>query len=44
MRALVDEPVTGRRLQARGLLEPAELAHGLTAVRAAGEHVFSDGG
>jgi len=29
-------------LQARGLLEPAELARGLTAVRGAGEHVFSE--
>jgi selenocysteine-specific elongation factor len=42
VRALVHAPVSGRDLQARGLLAPAELAHGLTAVRAAGEHVFSD--
>ena len=42
VRALVHAPVTGRDLQARGVLAPAELARGLTAVRAAGEHVFSD--
>ena len=42
VRTIVDAPVTGRSLQARGLLEPAELAQGLTAVHAAGEHVFSD--
>ena len=42
VRALVDGPVTGRELQARGVLAPAELARGLTAVRAAGEHVFSE--
>jgi selenocysteine-specific elongation factor len=42
VRALVEEPVTGRALQARGLLEPAELARGLTAVRSAGEHYFSE--
>jgi selenocysteine-specific elongation factor len=42
VRALVHAPVTGRRLQARGVLAPGELARGLTAVRAAGEHVFSD--
>jgi selenocysteine-specific elongation factor len=40
--ALVHAPVAGRDLQARGVLAPAELARGLTAVRAAGEHVFSD--
>jgi len=39
--ALVDAPVTGRELQARGLLEPAELAAGLAALRSAGEHYFS---
>ncbi len=39
---LVDSPVSGRDLQARGLLEPAELAAGLAAVRSAGEHYFSD--
>jgi len=42
VRALVHAPVTGRDLQARGVLTPAELAGGLTAVRAAGEYVFSD--
>jgi selenocysteine-specific elongation factor len=42
VRALVHEPVSGRELQARGVLAPGELARGLTAVRAAGEHVFSD--
>jgi selenocysteine-specific elongation factor len=42
VRALVHAPVAGRDLQARGVLAPAELARGLAAVRAAGEHVFSD--
>jgi selenocysteine-specific elongation factor len=42
VRALVNGPITGRELQARGVLAPSELARGLTAVRAAGEHVFSD--
>jgi selenocysteine-specific elongation factor len=42
VRALVHAPVSGRDLQARGVLSPGELAHGLTAVRAAGEHVFAD--
>jgi selenocysteine-specific elongation factor len=42
VRALVDGPTTGRELQARGVLAPAELARGLAAVRAAGDHVFSD--
>ncbi len=42
VRALVHAPVTGPELQARGLLEPRELAEGLDAVRAAGEHYFSD--
>src|SRR5437899_521691 len=42
VRALVHEPVATQSLQARGVLAPAELAQGLTAVRAAGEHVFSD--
>ena len=42
VRALVHAPVAGRELQARGVLAPSELARGLTAVRAAGEHVFSD--
>jgi selenocysteine-specific elongation factor len=40
--ALVDAPVTGRELQARGVLAPAELALGLASVRSAGEHYFSD--
>jgi selenocysteine-specific elongation factor len=39
--ALVHEPVTGTALQARGLLAPDELAGGLAAVEAAGEHYFS---
>jgi len=39
--SLVDEPVTGADLQARGLLEPHELAAGLADVEAAGEHYFS---
>jgi selenocysteine-specific elongation factor len=42
VRALVHEPVTGRELQARGLLPPAELAEGLAGVASAGEYVFSD--
>jgi selenocysteine-specific elongation factor len=42
VRALVREPVTGRELQARGVLSPGELARGLAAVRSAGEYVFSD--
>jgi selenocysteine-specific elongation factor len=42
VRALVHEPVTGRELQARGLLSPAELARGLAGVRAAGDAYFSD--
>jgi selenocysteine-specific elongation factor len=40
--ALVHEPISGRDLQARGLLEPGELAEGLASVRAAGEHYFSE--
>lgn len=39
--ALVDEPVTGAELQARGLLSPRELAEGLAGVEAAGDHYFS---
>jgi hypothetical protein len=39
--ALVHEPVTGRDLQARGILPPAELARGLASLPGAGEHVFS---
>jgi selenocysteine-specific elongation factor len=42
VRLLVQAPVTGRELQARGVLAPAELATGLASVRAAGEHYFSD--
>jgi selenocysteine-specific elongation factor len=39
---LVHAPVTGRELQARGILSPPELALGLASVRSAGEHYFSD--
>jgi selenocysteine-specific elongation factor len=42
IRALVHEPVTRAALQGRALLPPAELARGLSSVRAAGEHYFSD--
>jgi hypothetical protein len=42
VRALVHEPVTGRELQARGLLTPHELARGLATVRSAGEFFFSE--
>jgi selenocysteine-specific elongation factor len=42
VRALVREPVTGLALQARAILSPSELAQGLAAVRAAGEHHFSE--
>jgi selenocysteine-specific elongation factor len=42
VRALVHGPVTGRELQARGLLTPAELARGLASVPSAGEFSFSD--
>jgi selenocysteine-specific elongation factor len=38
---LVDEPITGADLQARGLLAPHELAAGLAGVEAAGDHYFS---
>jgi selenocysteine-specific elongation factor len=41
VRALVHAPVTRRELQAHGLLPPDELARGLAAVEAAGEHHFS---
>ena len=41
VRALVHEPVTGRELQAHGLLSPAQLAQGLAALPAAGEYVFA---
>jgi selenocysteine-specific elongation factor len=40
--ALVHAPVSGRELQARGVLAPADLALGLASVRSAGEHYFSD--
>ncbi|MDX6451468.1 MAG: selenocysteine-specific elongation factor [Gaiellaceae bacterium] len=42
VRALVHAPVAAADLQARGVLAPGELARGLTTVRGAGEHVFSD--
>jgi selenocysteine-specific elongation factor len=42
VRSLVHAPVSGRDLQARGLLEPADLAQGLASVRTAGDHYFSD--
>src|SRR4051794_24074434 len=42
VRALVDAPVTGIELQARGVLSPADLAQGLAGVPSAGEHFFSD--
>jgi len=41
VRAIVREPVTGAELQARGLLEPAELAQGLAAVESAGDWFFA---
>jgi hypothetical protein len=41
VRALVYAPVTGAELQARGLLTPGELAHGLAALPHAGEYVFA---
>src|SRR4051794_8558980 len=40
--ALVHAPTTARELQARGVLAPAELARGLSAVHSAGEYVFSE--
>jgi len=42
VRALVHAPVSGRELQARGVLAPPELARGLASVRSAGEHYFSE--
>jgi selenocysteine-specific elongation factor len=42
IRSLVHAPISGRDLQARGLLEPADLALGLTSVHSAGEHYFSE--
>jgi selenocysteine-specific elongation factor len=41
LEAIVDAPVTGPQLQARGLLAPDELAQGLAALESAGEHWFS---
>ena len=41
--ALVRKPVTGSSLQARGLLSPAELAHGLGALQQAGDWHFAPG-
>src|SRR4051812_7967154 len=41
VQALVREPVTGPSLQARGLLPPAELAHGLAALEQAGDWFFA---
>jgi selenocysteine-specific elongation factor len=43
VQTLVQAPVTGRELQARGVLTSAELAAGLATVHAGGEHYFSDG-
>jgi selenocysteine-specific elongation factor len=40
--ALVHAPVAGPELQARGVLAPPELAHGLATVRSAGGHYFSE--
>jgi selenocysteine-specific elongation factor len=41
VRTLVHAPVTGRELQARGLLAPGELARGLAPLPQAGEYVFA---
>jgi selenocysteine-specific elongation factor len=41
VRSLVREPVTAAALQAHGLLAPADLAHGLAAVRQAGDWYFA---
>jgi selenocysteine-specific elongation factor len=41
LEAIVDAPVTGPQLQARGLLAPDELARGLAGLESAGEHWFS---
>ena len=40
--ALVGAPITARELQARGVLDPNELARGLAAVRSAGDYSFSE--
>jgi selenocysteine-specific elongation factor len=41
VRSLVHSPVTGRELQARGLLTPPDLARGLAALQSAGDYYFS---
>jgi selenocysteine-specific elongation factor len=41
VRALVREPATGPSLQARGLLTPADLARGLSALEQAGDWYFA---
>jgi selenocysteine-specific elongation factor len=41
VRTLVHAPVTGRELEARGLLTPRELAQGLATMRSAGDYYFS---
>jgi selenocysteine-specific elongation factor len=43
VRELVVQPVTGRELQAAGLLEPAELAAGLASVPCAGDYYVGEG-
>ena len=41
VRAIVHAPVTGEELQARGLLDPADLARGLASVESAGDWYFT---
>jgi selenocysteine-specific elongation factor len=41
VRTLVHSPVTGRELEARGVLTPRELAQGLATMQAAGDYYFS---
>ena len=41
VRTLVHAPITGRELEARGLLTPRELAHGLATMQSAGDYYFS---
>jgi selenocysteine-specific elongation factor len=41
LRTIVSGPVSGRTLQARGLLSPAELAEGLAALEQAGDWYFA---
>jgi selenocysteine-specific elongation factor len=41
VRALVREPVSGADLQARGLLDPPDLAEGLAAIQQAGDWYFA---